>query len=260
MKKFFLTIIFIFILFSLLLRFFPNQTKIVRSKAIDSTSGLAGFFTTSGSKLKKSVSFIFEIKNLKNRNNEITDQLLSLNVDKSRIQELETENALLKKELGFLGQDKTSSLIPAKIIDWDPTTLRSSFVIDKGELDGLKVGMPIISNGILVGQIKELYQKSAYIVLVTSKDSIVQVMLQDSRAKGLLRGGNSGLFVENIISDTDYKEGEYVITSGLGGKMRQGILVGRAGKADSLSSSLYKNIAVESLLDLSKLEIVFVEK
>jgi cell shape-determining protein MreC len=97
-------------------------------------------------------------------------------------------------------------------------------------------------------------------MLISSKDSIVQVMLQDSRAKGILRGGNSGLFIENIISDTDYKEGEYVITSGLGGKMRQGILVGKAGKADSLSSSLYKNIAVSSLIDMFKLEIVFVEK
>jgi cell shape-determining protein MreC len=42
--------------------------------------------------------------------------------------------------------------------------------------------------------------------------------------------------------------------------MKAGILIGKAGKIQSNSSGIFKNIAVEPIVDLSTLEIVFIEK
>ena len=120
--------------------------------------------------------------------------------------------------------------------------------------------MAVVYNGVLVGQVSVVYKTTSKVTLITSKDSMVQAMLQDSRANGLLKGGLSGLYLDNIVLDTQYKTGENVITSGLGGDIRQGILIGTAGKMQSYSSGIFESIEVNPLVDFSKLEIVFVEK
>ena len=83
-------------------------------------------------------------------------------------------------------------------------------------------------------------------------------MLQTSRAKGILRGGISGLILENITQDVEYEPGEYVVSSGLDGEIKPGILIGKTGSLESSTSDLFKNISVEPLFDLSKLELVFI--
>ena len=151
-------------------------------------------------------------------------------------------------------------MIPARMIAHDTVTYSDYIIIDKGSRDGIAKDMAVLSAGVLVGQVSEAHDSTAKVVLITSKDSLVQAMLQESRAKGILRGGLSGLYIENIIQDVEYKKGEYVVTSGLGGKIREGILIGTAKNMRSSSSGIFKSIMVEPLFDFSKLEMVFVVK
>jgi rod shape-determining protein MreC len=259
MKKYFLFVLFL-LACVLAINFSPLLKKQARSVLYRFMGGSSSIFSDAGKSLKQKISFIFQIHELKDQNQELTEKIITLQFDKSRITELEKENALLKKELGFLDQNEKGTLIPAKIIDREPTSFLDFVIIDRGSDDNVAEGSAVVYNGVLVGQIKEVYKNQAKVVLVTSKDSLVQVMLQECRAKGILKGGINGLYMENIISDTDYKEGEYIITSGLGGKMKAGILIGKAGKIQSNSSGIFKNIAVEPIVDLSTLEIVFIEK
>jgi cell shape-determining protein MreC len=85
-------------------------------------------------------------------------------------------------------------------------------------------------------------------------------MLQESRSKGILRGGISGLVLEDITREVNYEQGDYIVTSGLDGQLKEGILIGKAGGLQSSSSELFKNISVEPIADLSKLELVFILK
>lgn len=183
-----------------------------------------------------------------------------MRVDSNQIEELKKENALLKKELGFIAPENKASLVPAKIIASDPTSFSDNIIIDKGMDDGIKNGMAVTSNGVFIGTIKETWAETSSVILITNKDSIVQAMLQNSRAKGVLRGGISGLYLDDITTDTDYKIGENVVTSGLGGGIPAGLLIGTAGKLESSSSSIFKTISVEGAVDVSNLELVFVQK
>lgn len=260
MKRVFFFFIFILITAILTIALSPKintgATSFIRGSSEKVSTRLAKI---SGD-LSKTFSIFFRISQLKNDNERLANQLIGLQVDRSRIVELEAENQLLKKELGFLDQTQKGALVPARIIERDPTTFFDNIVVDKGSSDGIKEGMAVTFNGVLVGQVKEVFGQSSKILLISGRDSLIQVMLQENRSKGILRGGLSGLYIENIISDTEYREGEYVITSGLGGKMRQGILVGKAGKTEAGSPGIFKNIAVEPLIDLSTLELVFIEK
>lgn len=207
---------------------------------------------------QKRFSFISEIKRLSSDNKKLADQLLQAEVDSSKIKELEFENGLLKKELGFKEENVDLSLLPSHVIGREPTSFLDHIMIDKGSADGVEVNMAVISGGVLVGQVRETFDNESIVTLITSKDSLILSMLQDSRAKGLLRGGISGLILENIAQDVDCKPGEDVVTSGLDGELKPGILIGKTGSLESSTSDLYKNISVEPLSDLSKLELVFI--
>lgn len=239
---------------------FPSIKSATKSSFYGFTQNISGGLFSFGTIIRHQFSFIGNIGHLKAENERLADLLNQFQVDSSQIAELQNENNLLKQELGFLQQDQQEVLVPAKIIQREPVSFLDNFVIDKGSSDGISKDMAVVSHSILVGQIGEVYEHSSKVILITSKDSIVQAMLQDSRAKGILRGGLSGLFLENIISDVEYKDGENIITSGLGGELKQGILIGRADKAGSSGTGLFKTIAIEPLVDLTKLEIVFVQK
>ena len=242
------------------LSFFPKIKANTRSLLYSYTSNISANMSHAGKSIRDQVSFFGKIGRLRSENERLADLLNQFQVDSSRISELENENNLLKQELGFFQQDQQESLVPAKIIQREPVSFLDNFVIDKGASDGLVVNMAVVSHSVLVGQVSELYEHTAKVTIVTSKDSIVQAMLQDSRAKGILKGGLSGLFLENIVSDAEYKDGEYIVTSGLGGEMKQGILIGKTNKQKSSGTGIFKTISVEPLVDLTKLEIVFVEK
>jgi rod shape-determining protein MreC len=255
-------IFFVLVLGGLLisLQFFPSTRSIIKRGAYFVMKPMMAPLSGLGREMRQTFSFVFNISDLKQKNEELADKLIKIQVDESRIRELEIENSLLKKELGFWQGEKKEELVPAKIIEREPTAFLDYIVVDKGLSDGVRANAPVFNAGVLVGQTTEVFDHSAKITLITSKDSMIQAMLQDSRSKGLLKGGISGLYMDNVVFDAEYREGEYVVTSGLGGKIKEGILIGRARDTQSGSSEIYKTISVDSLVDLATIELVFIQK
>ena len=234
-------------------------------------AALQGFFLTvfrrpglalseGGRKTGSFFGGIWQISHLKEQNSVLSEKIVGLEVDKSKILELEHENALLKNELGYAEQNKNISLLPARIVFRDPTSFFEHIKVDKGKNDGVVVGQAVISGGALVGQVREVYDNEAGITLVTSKDSIILAMLQNSRASGVLRGGISGLVLEDVAQDVEFSKNEFVVTSGLDESLPAGILIGRASGVQTSGSDLFKNITIEPTVDLSKIELIFIVK
>ena len=258
MRKLYYILSVLFLILIVILGIFPQLRTASSGSFYSFTFSATKTLSSISTALRNNFRFISQIKDLKKQNDELTTKLQNLEVDRSRIIELEKENQILKGEIGFIDENKEGRLIPAKIIVREPTSFFDNIVVDKGEDDGVTAEAAVVSNGILIGQVKEVYPKTAKIVLITSKDSLIQAMLQESRAKGILKGGISGLFLENIVSDTDYRPGEYVVSSGLGGRINQGIPIGKVSDIQSDPSGIFKSFSVESLVDLSKLELVFI--
>jgi len=201
-----------------------------------------------------------EISDLKQQNAELAEKLRQSRLDKNECEELGAENEILKKQIGFKDQIKDKELVLAKIISREPTTFLDNIIIDKGQADGILSGMAVVSDGALVGKISEVAGNQAKVTLITSKDSVIQAMLQTNRVMGILRGGLSGITLENIPQDIEVAENEGVITSGLGGGIQQGILIGEVAGQRSSKAEIFKVLNVQPAVDFSKLEIVFVVK
>ena len=203
-------------------------------------------------------SLILEIGDLRKENQQLMADLASARVDQSKMDELGIENQNLKSQLNYSSVHPEMELVLADVIGLDPTDCFGTIMIDKGSNNGVKTGQAVVSLGVLVGKVDQVSADSSRVMLITSKDSIVQVMLQNSRTTGVLVGGISGMQIESIPLDTVVASAEKIITSGLGGKLPKGIYVGTAEEEVSIKSDIFKTYGINSPVNFSKLEYLSV--
>lgn len=222
------------------------------------TKPISGPTVSAGQKISDFFSLLAGIGFLQKDNQQLSEDLTRSKVDSAKLAELETENAALKEQLEYRKAHPDLRLLSARVIGIDPTNFYDTLVIDRGSSDGISAGMAVTSLGVLVGKIDRVSSEDSRVLLLTSKDSIVQVMLLGSRTSGILKGGISGMTLQDIPLDTQISGGEEVITSGLGANLPKGIFVGNAGREMSTKSDIFKTIEIVSPINFSKLELLFV--
>ena len=219
-------------------------------KAINqSSNSLGSFFSNLG-----------KIKSLLSENNQLVEENNQLKAQVAQMAEIKHENEILKRELGFVQSQSGYELIPAKVVFHSPSSFLQYIKIDKGTKDGVKTGQAVLSNGHLLGVVKEVSNDFAEVNLVTNANSLIPVVLQNSRGTGLLAGGLKGLMAEDIPLDIKIEKNENVVTSGLGGDLPSGIIIGTVQETISGESEIFQRISVKSPIEFGKLEFVFVVK
>lgn len=249
-----------YIVILLVLIIIPYTRGMMSSGVRLAAKPVMSYFSQRGSSNFKFFSGIWNIRNLNRENRELSEKLLKSIVDQEELNELRVENDLLKKQIGYTESAQPESLIPAKIIGRDLASFMDFIIVDKGSDDQVSSGKAVLSEGILVGRVTEVWKNQSKVVLITSKDSIVQAMLQKSRAMGILKGGLSGVTLENIPQDTEVLSEEVVLTSGLGGGTPQGIVIGTVSGQKSGKAEIFKMFSIKPLVDFNKLELVFIQK
>lgn len=202
---------------------------------------------------------IFHFRNIVKQNTDLVKENLELQSQLAKLSEVGYENEILKKELGFMQSQDLTKVVPAAIIGQSNGYLKS-VTIDKGGKDNLKKGNAVISQGILVGTISDVRGSNADVLLITDFNSLIPIILQNSRGTGLMRGGLNGLTVEQIPLNITLQKNENVVTSGLGGQIPAGILVGKAGNIISKEGEIFQKVDVSTPVDFSRLEVLFVIK
>lgn len=214
----------------------------------------------------KKVSFFFEDLTLaflrpleiKNENKRLREENLELQSKLAYLQEIEKENQILKEQLSILKESKYKFL-GAEVIAQNPEPFSDTIIINRGKKDGLDVGMGVVFGGFLVGEISEVFDDYSKVLLINSPLSKIGAITQESRVEGLVKGEiGGGIVMEKIFQDEDLKIGEFVLTSGLGGKMKKGIPIGRIDNIFNLEGGLFRKAEIFSPINFKKLEFVFV--
>jgi rod shape-determining protein MreC len=205
--------------------------------------------------------FLGSIGALKDDNEKLIAENLALTAENTRLVDVEKENRELRKEVGLLPQDKYD-LLAADITAEDSLGSSGSFLLDKGSISGLQEGMPvIIENGVLIGRISQVFPDSARVTLVTNRDSAVNGEILESGAKGIVKGTYGlGIMIDMISQTEEVKNGDTVITSGLGGGTPRGLFIGKIGQINQSEDKLFQQATVVSPVMSSSLRIAFVIK
>jgi rod shape-determining protein MreC len=176
------------------------------------------------------------------------------------LREAEGELQLMQDLFAHAVQNPDLRRVTARVIGRDPGVGVRSIIIDKGTDDGVQVGMPVEGARGLVGQVFRATANLAQVVLITDSASSIPARLGSSRATGLLRGGGLGgsMTIEWINLQHQVEVGEVVMTSGLGGKFPQDMVIGRVVEVERSEAELFQKATVQAAADFEALELVFV--
>lgn len=160
------------------------------------------------------------------------------------LEEYRQEAARLESIIGLADAYGFTS-VAARVVGYSTDSYNRSITLDAGSAAGIKTGMPVMGTTGVIGQVVSTTPATCNVRLLTDPQSGVSVLVQSSRAEGILRGSVEGtLYLEGIDDTVDVKEGDVVITSGLGGGYYRGLVVGMITKIEQRPGSLSRTIVV----------------
>jgi rod shape-determining protein MreC len=135
-----------------------------------------------------------------------------------RLAALEAENARLRALLDSTARLEGRVLV-AEILSVDLDPYRQRLVVNRGLVDGVFVGQPLLDAQGLVGQIVEVGPRTAEAVLITDADHAVPVTVNRNglRTIAVGTGDSTRLRLPYLTNSADVQVGDLLIASGLGG-------------------------------------------
>lgn len=209
----------------------------------------------------ETLDFLGSISELKKENENLLKEVGVLAYKTAELDEIKKENELLRNQLTLAPREKFD-LEAGFVIGQDPQRQGSWIIIDKGSGTGLFPGMPVIvSEGILVGKVEEVYAGTAKVSLLTDSTSAINSLDLETGAKGIVNGEYGLGIVMNMVAQADIlNEGDTIITSGLGGNMPRGLLIGKIQEVRPSGDKLFQQATIIPKFKYSKLDVVFVIK
>jgi len=179
---------------------------------------------------------------------------------KLQITQLQSKAAEADRLAGLLNFRKLHMEVPmvgARVIGASAGTATQTIDIDRGERDGIKRNMGVITPDGVVGKVIESYANTAQVLLLTDKDSGVGALLTESRVQSPVGGtGEPLLFMKYVPNDDSVNNGEHVVTSGMDRIFPRDLPVGTI--VDIKPGNPFKQIRVRPAANLERLEEVIV--
>lgn len=255
LKLFFSIVLAIVLIFFIPFNFFSP----FRTALITIASPFEKAFYMLSMKADETFSFFGSIGKLRHENKELIEENNRLIAQIATLEDQRNENSVLRDQLELAPREEYG-LVASFVIGQDPQKSGSWVMIDKGSKDGIQAGMPVIvGDGILIGRISETNFSSAKVALLSDSQSSVNAYDLETGAKGIIRGAYGLGLVFDMVNQTDVMEkGDTVVTSGLGGNVPKGLLIGKIDETKLTDDKLFQQAVVFPRIRYSRLDVVFV--
>lgn len=200
-----------------------------------------------------------DITSLRQTNMELEAENSRLQVQIVELQQQVTEAQLLSTLVDYERRHVENQYIAAAVIARDVSPFMHYIIIDRGSDDGLRKGMPVITQQGMVGSVAAVTAGAARVQLINDPGSSINAILQQSGVEGVVNGKITGEIELDMVSkNATIQPGELVLTSGLGGKYPANIVIGQVVTIRSEAFSLFQSASVQPAVDFSQLEIVLI--
>jgi rod shape-determining protein MreC len=150
-------------------------------------------------------------------------------------------------------------MLAANVIARDSSNWFRRLTIDLGQLDGVKLNMPVATTGGVVGRVISVGPNFSMVQVITDRQAGIGAMLQNSRAMGEVRGiDNARCELKNISTSEDVQPGESVVTTGLDRIYPKGLLIGTVESIDTDPNAPFDRIIIKPAAPVDRLEHVLV--
>ena len=185
--------------------------------------------------------------------------LAEAHAELNALREAEAENARLKSLLNYV-EDTVDQEIVARVIGLNPSPQFQSIRINRGEDDGVRFGMPVVTAEGAVGQVIRSVGGSADVMLLTDPQSHIGGVIERTRVRVTISGAGGGrpLSLELVRREDDVKDGDVVVTAGSDGIFPRGVRVGVVRTPERPSVSMFLKATLEASVELNRVEEVLV--
>ena len=198
-------------------------------------------------------------------NQELRDEVAALKEQVNNYQQGQAELQELQELFDLSGQYSDYEMTGARVIQKDAGNWYHSFVIDKGEEDGIQVDMNVIADGGLVGIVTEVGPNYAKVRSIIDDDSNVSAMSLNSGDTCIVSGDlqlyeEGRLRISYIDKDDNVWDDDKIVTSNISDKYLPNILIGYAQDIEVDSNNVTKSGYLVPAVDFEHLQTVLVIK
>lgn len=209
---------------------------------------------------------IDSLLNTYEENKRLKARLEDFAVVQAEATDLKSENTKLRELLNKSESLKAFNPIHATVIARNPDQWEEKIILDKGSSHGVEKNMAVMTAKGLVGKIILVTPFTSEVELLYTNNPNYRVsamVLGEKEAYGLIEGFDeerNELIMKRIDSSLTVKEGEQVVSSGLGGIFPKGVPIGEITEVSTDDFGLTKMAYVKPSADFSILEHVVIAK
>lgn len=235
-----------------------DVTGTVATPIQNGVGGIFGFGSSIIERLSNYNKVVKENEQLKQKNAEYETNIAINEANKE-------ENEQLKGLLGVKEAHPDFVFEYAQVVAKDPSDWFMVFTIDKGSLNGIKTGCPVITSDGLVGRVKEVGLVWSKVVAIIDTECVVGAIVVRTNDAAVLEGdlelSKKGLCKMNYIDNAiNINRGDIIDTSGLGGLFPKGLRIGRIEDIKPEPHGISQYAVVRPAVDFNKIRKVMVIK
>ncbi|MGH7231182.1 MAG: rod shape-determining protein MreC [Nitrospiraceae bacterium] len=198
------------------------------------------------------------LRGVREENAQLRRDISFLREENGELREAAASHARLAALLEFK-QRIPHQTVAAQVIGYDASNLYRGVVLNKGEREGIRVDMGVMTPVGVVGRVIKTGPSSSVVLLVTDPHNAIAGIVQRSRDEGIIEGTPQGRArIKYLPLLSSVREGDVVVTSGLTGGFPRGLVVGTITGIHKEEGELFQAAEITPEADLSKLEELLV--
>lgn len=224
-------------------------------------SGPERFFKDIVVNIEKVLTYPTYQQNKKSESDQSESYVIQKNMNDTLVKEIEELKKILELNQTFTDYE----IVNATILSRNKSYWFQNVMIDKGKNDDLKEEMIVITKDGLIGKLSKVSNTTSEVKLITTNDFnykvSVEIIAENGNIPALLNGfdqEDQTLLIEGVDNQVELKEGQVVITSGLGGVFPRGIYIGTVEKIESDRLNISKKVKVKTKQNFNDIHYVSV--
>ena len=241
-----------------------GNSNIISSGVSGVISPLQKIVYTVNEKVKGYFDFFINFSNVKKENEELTAKNAELENKLIEYERMKDENTRLREMFDYSQNNANYDYLGCNIIGYSGGNISNGYIIDKGTKDGVEKDMVVITPAGLVGKVTKASSSFAIVQTILNENIAVAAMVESTdETTGILQGitdsKNKNLTeLSNIPIESAIKEGDKILTSGLGEMYPKEIRIGEVISVEVDNVGIMKRAVVKPYVDFNKLEELFV--
>ena len=189
-------------------------------------------------------------------------KILQLSVRSQQVELLQIENQTLRQLMG-LSSNTSAPSQAAEILFDVPDPYNQRLVLNKGQVDGVALGSPVIDAGGVIGQITRLLPLTSEVTLLTDHQQSIPVLNSRTGARNITNGdmleGVPMIELKFVPASADVKEGDLLTTSGIDGVYPAGLQVARISHIERRVDISFARIHAKPLAELQGRHVLILQ-